>query len=285
VRRHADPRIPSGVGHADPRIPSGVGRRGPQRAAQGWQRQRPSEKWRTKFRTLESGGLPGPCRRPLAVRHGLNLSARPLTGCACVVGYDRIDAGVAPQVGVRAAHISATKPLQSRPFAVTAMLRNRRRLGPAGACLTIYEVRSAAPHSPHGAVPCETLSRTRPRPPHAPLAASTGRPLCLVVALAAPPPPGAVDDAPLRPPRPPPRTRRSPCHLGRPQRPALGCVARHQLPPRPIRWRQLGDATSTAGQRAAVPLVRRHAAGAAQRNIASHLAGAVLVARKSSAET
>jgi len=55
--------------------------------------------------------------------------ARRLTGCACVVGYDRIDAGVAPQVGVRAAHFSATKTLQWRPFAVTEMWRKRRRCG------------------------------------------------------------------------------------------------------------------------------------------------------------
>src|SRR6185437_17061966 len=79
----------------------------------------------------------------------------------------------------------------------------------------------------------------------------------------APPPPGAMDDAPLRPPRPPPRTRLSPCHLGRPQRPALGCVERHQLPPRP----------------------NRRPAEATQRKVASHLAGAVLVARKGSVET
>jgi hypothetical protein len=50
VRRHADPRIPSGVGHADPRIPSGVGQSKPalKRAmltVRG-SRERPSEKWR-----------------------------------------------------------------------------------------------------------------------------------------------------------------------------------------------------------------------------------------------
>src|SRR6185437_14885767 len=44
-----------------------------------------------------------------------------------------------------------------------------------------------------------------------------------------------------------------------------------------LRWRQLGDATSRAGQRAAVPLVRRQSkpalkrpTGATQRKVASH---------------
>ena len=284
------------------------------------------------FRTRESGGLPGPCRRPGAVRHGLNLTARRLIEAA----WKRHEQSGRPLPPVEArpqATIGSDPTKSGEPRAPTYWLRlccwlrpYRRWRCPAGwraggslfchenpamaavCCnrdvaeapplrlpgrpLTIYELRSAAPYSPYRAVPRDALSRPRPRPPGPPLAAGTGRPLCLVVAVAAPPPPLSLDDAPLRPPRPPPRSLGSPRHFGRPRRPALGRLACDRLPP----LRPNGDSSempraergnerqcrSCAVSRS--PLTSDQRERPSEKWRATHLAGAVLVARKGSGD-